>query len=171
MSTKAKNFLRRMKQRLVIIFGIALLFFVVLIGRVIYISLAKGQEYQEEVLDQKTYDSLDIPFERGDIVLVGFDPASGHEQQGAGRPALVLSVQAFNQLGMTLVAPITQGGNFARYAGFSVPLHCEEGDVHGVVLVNQVRMMDLRARLAKRIGLAADEVVEEALLRLQAVVE
>ncbi|HDL6440182.1 endoribonuclease toxin ChpB [Escherichia coli] len=106
-------------------------------------------------------------FERGDIVLVGFDPASGHEQQGAGRPALVLSVQAFNQLGMTLVAPITQGGNFARYAGFSVPLHCEEG----VVLVNQVRMMDLRARLAKRIGLAAGEVVEEALLRLQAVVE
>ncbi len=81
-------------------------------------------------------------------MLVGFDPASGHEQQGAGRPALVLSVQAFNQLGMTLVAPITQGGNFARYAGFSVPLHCEEGDVHGVVLVNQVRMMDLRARLA-----------------------
>lgn len=73
-------------------------------------------------------------------MLVGFDPASGHEQQGAGRPALVLSVQAFNQLGMTLVAPITQGGNFARYAGFSVPLHCEEGDVHGVVLVNQVRM-------------------------------
>ena len=68
MSTKAKNFLRRMKQRLVIIFGIALLFFVVLIGRVIYINLAKGQEYQEEVLDQKTYDSLDIPFERGDIV-------------------------------------------------------------------------------------------------------
>ncbi len=47
-------------------------------------------------------------------MLVGFDPASGHEQQGAGRPALVLSVQAFNQLGMTLVAPITQGGNFAR---------------------------------------------------------
>lgn len=104
-------------------------------------------------------------------MLVGFDPASGHEQQGAGRPALVLSVQAFNQLGMTLVAPITQGGNFARYAGFSVPLHCEEGDVHGVVLVNQVRMMDLRARLAKRTGLAAGEVVEEALLRLQAVVE
>ena len=82
-------------------------------------------------------------------MLVGFDPASGHEQQGAGRPALVLSVQAFNQLGMTLVAPI----------------------MHGVVLVNQVRMMDLRARLAKRIGLAAGEVVEEALLRLQAVVE
>ncbi|EFB1500718.1 type II toxin-antitoxin system ChpB family toxin [Escherichia albertii] len=110
-------------------------------------------------------------FERGDIMLVGFDPASGHEQRGAGRPVLVLSVQAFNQLGMTLVAPITQGGNFARYAGFSVPLRCEEGDVCGVVVVNQVRMMDLNARQAKRIGLACDEVVEEVLLRLQAVVE
>ncbi len=103
-------------------------------------------------------------------MLIGFDPASGLEQQGAGRPALVLSVQAFNQLGMTLVAPIIQGGNFARYAGFSVPLRCEEGDVYGVVLVNQVRKIDLRIRQAKCIGVAADEVVEEALLRLQTVV-
>lgn len=110
-------------------------------------------------------------FARGDIVLVGFDPASGHEQQGAGRPALVLSVSAFNQLGMTLVAPVTQGGNFARYAGFSVPLRCEEGDVQGVVLVNQLRMMDLRARQAKWLGVAADEVVEDVLLRLQAIVD
>ncbi len=45
-------------------------------------------------------------------MLVGFDPASGHEQQGAGRPALVLSVQAFNQLGMTLVAPHYAGRKF-----------------------------------------------------------
>ncbi len=48
-------------------------------------------------------------FSRGDIVLVGFDPASGHEQKGVGRPALVLSVSAFNRFGMVLVAPITQG--------------------------------------------------------------
>ena len=102
-------------------------------------------------------------FERGDIVLVGFDPANGHEQKGAGRPALVLSVR------MTLVAPVTQGGNFARYAGFSVPLSCEEGNILGVILVNQIRMMDLGARLAKRIGVASDETVEDALLRLQAI--
>ena len=108
-------------------------------------------------------------FERGDIVLVGFDPANGHEQKGAGRPALVLSVSAFNQLGMTLVAPVTQGGNFARYAGFSVPLSCEEGNIQGVILVNQIRMMDLGAHLAKRIGVASDETVEDALLRLQAI--
>ncbi len=103
-------------------------------------------------------------------MLVGFDPASGHEQKGAGRPALVLSVSAFNQLGMTLVAPVTQGGNFARYAGFSVPLSCEEGESQGIILVNQIRMMDLNARQAKRIAVASDETVEDVLLRLQAVV-
>jgi len=110
-------------------------------------------------------------FERGDIVLVGFDPVSGHEQRGISRPALVLSVSAFNQLGMTLVAPITQGGNYARYAGFSVPLACEEGDAQGVVLINQIRMMDLGARQAKRIGVASDETVEDVLLRLQTIVQ
>ncbi|HEY4436395.1 MAG TPA: type II toxin-antitoxin system ChpB family toxin [Lelliottia sp.] len=110
-------------------------------------------------------------FERGDVVLVGFDPTIGHEQKGVGRPALVLSVSGFNQLGMTLVAPITQGGNFARYAGFSVPLSCEEGDIQGVVLVNQIRMLDLNARQAKRLGVAADEVVEDVLLRVQTLID
>lgn len=110
-------------------------------------------------------------FERGDIVLVGFAPAMGHEQQGVERPALVISVGAFNQLGMVLVAPITQGGNFARYAGFTVPVSCEEGEVQGVVLVNQLRMLDLRARQARRLGIASDEVVEEVLLRVQTMVE
>lgn len=68
MSIKGKQFLKRMKTRLLIIFFVAVIFFAVLVARVIYISVAKGQEYQEEVLDQKSYDSLDIPFERGDIV-------------------------------------------------------------------------------------------------------
>ncbi len=68
MSTKGKQFLKRMKTRLLIVFLAAVVFFVVLIMRVIYISVAKGEEYQAEVLDQKSYDSLDIPYERGDIV-------------------------------------------------------------------------------------------------------
>jgi len=110
-------------------------------------------------------------FERGDIVRVRFSPSSGHEQQGEGRPALVLSVSAFNQLGMVLVAPITQGGNFARYAGFCVPVSCEEGDVQGVILVNQIRMMDLKARQAIKIAVATDDVVQDALMRLQAIVD
>jgi len=110
-------------------------------------------------------------YQRGDIVLVGFDPACGHEQKGAGRPALVLSTAAFNQLGMALVAPISQGGNYARYAGFAISVNCSEGDVQGVALLNQLRMMDLQARQAKWLARAQEKVVEESLLRLQAIVE
>lgn len=52
---------------------------------------------------------------RGDIVTVDVDPASGHGQRGT-RPAPVLSTSAFNALGTVLVAPITEGGDFARQA-------------------------------------------------------
>ncbi|WP_054179623.1 type II toxin-antitoxin system ChpB family toxin [Trabulsiella odontotermitis] len=110
-------------------------------------------------------------YQRGDIVIVGFDPASGHEQKGVGRPALVLSPQAFNRLGTVLVAPITQGGNYARYAGFAVPVSSRNGDIQGVVLVNQLRMLDLQARQAKKVDTATGEVIEEVLLRVQAIVE
>jgi mRNA interferase ChpB len=110
-------------------------------------------------------------YQRGDIVIVGFDPASGHEQKGAGRPALVLSTQAFNQLGTVLVAPITQGGSFARYAGFTVPVSTSDGNVHGVVLVNQLRMLDLHARQAKKVATATGEVIEDVLLRVQAIID
>ncbi len=68
MSEKAKKFLLRMQQKTMIVFLIAVVIFIVLVIRVAYIGIAKGEEYQEEVLDQKTYDSIDIPYERGDIV-------------------------------------------------------------------------------------------------------
>lgn len=43
--------------------------------------------------------------------------------------------------------------------------------MQGAVLVNQLRMMDLHARQAKKIAIATDEVVEDALLRLQAIID
>jgi mRNA interferase ChpB len=110
-------------------------------------------------------------FERGDIVLVGFDPAKGREQQGANRPALVLSKGTFNRFGMVLVAPITQGGNFAREAGFTVTLNGCGSVTCGVVLLNQVRMIDLHSRSAKKVETVPAEIIEDALARLQAIVE
>ena len=110
-------------------------------------------------------------FERGDIVLVGFDLSRGREQQGVSRPALVLSKGNFNRLGMVLVAPVTQGGSFAREAGFSVSLSGSGTETNGVVLLNQVRMIDLANCGARKIETAPEEVVEEALARLQAIVE
>lgn len=108
-------------------------------------------------------------FERGDIIWMNFDPASGHEQQGANRPALILSTKAFNHFGLALVAPISQGGNFARGAGFAVSLSGSGTDVSGVVLVNQVKSLDLISRHARKSEAAPLQIVEEALMRLQAI--
>ena len=106
-------------------------------------------------------------FDRGDIVSVPLDPALGHEQRGT-RPGLVLTTKAFNKLGDVLVAPITQGGDFARYAGFAVTLTGTGCKTQGVALVNKIRMLDLAARKARRIERAPQEVIDDALARLEA---
>jgi mRNA interferase ChpB len=110
-------------------------------------------------------------FNRGDIVRVNPNPTVGREQQGDFRPALVLSPAAFNLMGVALVAPITQGGDFARYAGFAVPLSGSGTETQGVVLVNMVRTLDLTARQAKKIEAAPDFVIDDALARLRAILE
>lgn len=104
-------------------------------------------------------------FERGDVVSVPLDPVRGHEQRGT-RPALVLTTKAFNKLGDVLVAPITQGGDFARYAGFAVTLTGTGCKTQGVALVNKIRMLDLAARGAKRIERVPQVVIEDALARI-----
>ncbi|UOD30741.1 type II toxin-antitoxin system ChpB family toxin [Massilia violaceinigra] len=111
-----------------------------------------------------------VKFERGDIVIVRLDPAEGHEQKGM-RPVLVLSTSVFNALGLALVAPITQGGNMARHAGFAVPLSGSGTATQGVALVNQVRMLDLEARGARRVETAPELVVDDALARLRAITD
>jgi mRNA interferase ChpB len=110
-------------------------------------------------------------FDRGDIVRVSLNPTLGREQQGDFRPALVLSPAVFNALGVALVAPITQGGEFARFAGFAVPLSGSGTETQGVVLVNMIRMMDLEARGARKVERAPAEVVEDALARIQSILE
>lgn len=109
-------------------------------------------------------------FDRGDIVSVPLDPALGHEQQGT-RPALVLTTKEFNRLGDVLVAPITQGGDFARYAGFAVTLSGTGCRTNGVALINKVRMLDLVARKARRIERAPQEVIDDAIARLMTLFE
>ncbi len=109
-------------------------------------------------------------FDRGDIVSVPLDPTTGHEQRGT-RPALVLTTREFNKLGDVLVAPITQGGDFARYAGFAVNLTGSGCRTHGVALVNKMRMFDLVARKARRLERAPQSVIDEAIHRLAALLD
>ncbi len=110
-------------------------------------------------------------FERGDIVVVNLEPVMGREMQGERRPALVLTTKEFNALGDVLIAPITQGGDHARFAGFAVSLMNTGCKTQGVALVNKCRMMDLGARKAKKIERVPQEVIDDALGRLLALFE
>ncbi|WGZ93050.1 MAG: type II toxin-antitoxin system ChpB family toxin [Candidatus Thiothrix putei] len=111
-------------------------------------------------------------FERGDIVRVSFNPTVGREMQGDMRPALVLSTREFNNtVGTALVAPITQGGNLARVAGFAVPLMGSGTETQGVILVSAVRTLDLVGRGARCIEMAPDSIVDEVLEILAGIIE
>lgn len=111
-----------------------------------------------------------VKFGRGDIVLVNLDPSEGHEQKGR-RLAMVLSTSVFNALGVVLVAPITQGDDFARHASFAASLSGSGTKTQGVALVNQIRLLDLEAHGATRVETAPEFVVEDALARLRAITD
>lgn len=109
--------------------------------------------------------------ERGDIYLVSLDPTSGHEQRGR-RPVLVISPGAFNRLTKTpVVLPITNGGGFARTAGFAVSLAGAGTQTTGVVRCDQPRAIDLGARHARKLESVPPVIVNEVLARLSTLLE
>lgn len=110
-------------------------------------------------------------FDRGDIVRVSLDPVVGKELRGHARPALVLTPREFNRLGDILVAPITQGGDYSRSAGFAVTLVGTGCKTQGAALINKIRMLDLEARAAVKIERAPQEVISDALFRLKTLFE
>lgn len=107
---------------------------------------------------------------RGDIWQVDLNPTAGKEQQGI-RPVFVVSEEAFNRSGITVICPITQGGNQARFAGFAVTLMGSGTSTQGVVMSNQVRAIDIAARHGKFIERAPDFVTSDVLAKLQTIVE
>lgn len=108
---------------------------------------------------------------RGDILELSLDPTRGHEIRGS-RPVLVLSADAFNKAsGLLLVAPITQGGAASRETGFSVTLMGSGSATQGVILCDQTRTVDARARTFRRIEKAPAALVEEALDAVRCILE
>ena len=108
--------------------------------------------------------------DRGDVYHVDLSPTQGREQAGA-RYALIVSPQPFNILGTPLVCPITQGGNFARHAGFAVSLSGAGTETHGVILCNQARVLDLQARKARFVEKVPEFIIDEALAKLLTLIE
>lgn len=68
MARKKKRFLQRMKVKLLVVAAFLLVGFLVLVGRMIYINAKDGKRYEKIVLAQQSYDSIEIPYRRGDIL-------------------------------------------------------------------------------------------------------
>ena len=99
--------------------------------------------------------------ERGDLVWLTFDPQAGHEQAGR-RPAVVLSPRFYNtKAGLALFAPITHQ---VKGYPFEVALLANVG-ANGVVLADQIKSLDWRARDARRIGELPATIIATILAR------
>lgn len=104
---------------------------------------------------------------RGDLVWLEFDPQAGHEQAGR-RPALVVSHDAYNiKVGLALMCPITSAKK-----GYPFEVEIPDGlPVRGVVLADQVRNLDWRARNAKFIARAGDPTIDEVLGKIHTLID
>ena len=105
--------------------------------------------------------------DRGDIVWLEFSPQAGHEQAGR-RPALVVSRRIYNdRSSVALFCPVTSR---VRGHSFEVALP-GNGPVTGVVLADQIRSLDWRARRARFAGRAPRPVVAEVLAKVRALLD
>lgn len=100
--------------------------------------------------------------ERGDVVWLSFSPQAGHEQAGR-RPALIVSPGAYNRkVGLAICCPITSQ---VKGYPFEVSLG-GTGRTRGVVLADQVKSLDWRARKAEFIERAPSAATTEVLGKL-----
>jgi mRNA interferase ChpB len=111
--------------------------------------------------------------DRGDILHLQFDPASGREMQGP-HFCLVVSPKSFNQrFQLALVCPISGGvATVARESGFLIPLmgsglRTDGSSVHA----HQLKSLDWKARKASLVERAPPEIVNAVLECLVAVLE
>lgn len=100
--------------------------------------------------------------ERGNVVWISLNPRSGHEQAGR-RPSVVLSPGAYNgKVGLAILCPIT-----SQIKGYPFEVRIPDGlDVTGVVLADQVKSLDWRARGAEFICPLPEATVAEVLQKV-----
>lgn len=110
---------------------------------------------------------------RGDIVLINFNPQSGKEIAG-NRYAVVLSPNLFNKsTGFVSLCPIT---NTKRGFGYEIDIPKEtvtisskesQSYLTGVILTHQLKNLDAQARRLKVVGAMPTNIVEDCLSYIQ----
>jgi mRNA interferase MazF len=100
--------------------------------------------------------------ECGDVVWITLNPQAGHEQAGR-RLAVVLSPAAYNgKVGLAILCPITR-----QVKGYPFEVEIPGGlAVSGVILADQVKSLDWRAREAELVGRLPAATVAEVLQKL-----
>jgi mRNA interferase MazF len=105
--------------------------------------------------------------DRGDLVWIMFNPQAGHEQAGT-RPAVVLSPASYNgKTSLALLCPIT-----SRIKGYPFEVRLPDGlPVTGVILADQIKNLDWRARQAEVAGRLPPEPLQEVLQKLSTLLQ
>jgi mRNA interferase MazF len=90
-------------------------------------------------------------------VWLTFDPQAGHEQTGR-RPAFVLSPETYNRkTNLFLACPIT-----SRVKNYPFEVALPPGlKISGVVLADQIKSLDWKARQAEFIGKSSEAMIAD----------
>lgn len=101
----------------------------------------------------------------GDVVWMQFDPQAGHEQAGH-RPALVLSPRTYNQVrGMMVCCPMS-----SKIKGYPFEVVVSRNPP-SVVLADQLKNLDWRARRAERKGQISAAVLADVQAKIRALLQ
>ena len=94
---------------------------------------------------------------RGDVLRMNFDPQLGHEQ-GGFRPAVVVSQTLYNENSSTVVVcPVT-----SNVGVWPFKVELPQGfSIRGAVLVDQLKVVDWRARRARFAATCPSDVLEQ----------
>jgi mRNA interferase MazF len=103
--------------------------------------------------------------QKGDLVILTFDPQAGHEQQGR-RSALIISNDLFNErVGLAIACPIT---NTDRKFPFHVAVNSEH--FSGFIMSEQVKSIDYNARKVKFVAKVDDDVLKHVLGLVESII-
>jgi len=105
--------------------------------------------------------------QRGDVIWITLNPQAGHERAGR-RPAIVLSPGAYNgKTGLVILCPIT-----SQVKGYPFEVRIPGGlPVKGVILADQVKSLDWKARQAEWMCTLLPDVTTEVLAKLGVLLE
>ncbi len=101
--------------------------------------------------------------DRGDVVWLTFDPHAGHEQAGR-RPAVVVSPRTYNgKVGLALFCPVT-----TVRKGYPYEVAIPTGQpITGVILSDQLKSLDWRARKAEHVCPLPSDTLLDALAKIR----